>query len=406
MRRTVLAIVITLFGVTVVGPRSTMANGATSIAVSDNNSRFVSITVTRQPTLAQYILVCTVGATECTPQNAENSNKVIRFDCYRTTQTTPTPCGDQNSLGNPTLDYHPASYVPDFLKWRPNSPSNYSYLPAGTYNLKVFESSDGTSFTEVANQQFSFPQYSYTYDKAPTISGERIVGATLTVTASQWTPSPSLVTYMWLRCKKATDGYLDFEQVDPRPYTIGSRGETADCLILNQDGTIREPRVELVSLQSQSQEGFTSYKLTDADLGSYIALHIVPQDESGLNRTYVIGSTSVVEKKTVPVNQTTPTATFTKTKKFKKLTVGAQVSATTGTWKWANTTTYQWFACTKRQKSATSIDTKQCKSIKRATKANYKVKKSDRGRFLVAQVTAANELGSTVIYATSLKKIS
>jgi len=51
------------------------------------------------------------------------------------------------------------------------------------------------------------------------------------------------------------------------------------------------------------------------------------------------------------------------------------------------------------------VNTKQCKAIKNATKANYKVKKSDKGRFLVAQVTAVNEVGSSVIYATSLKKI-
>jgi len=67
--------------------------------------------------------------------------------------------------------------------------------------------------------------------------------------------------------------------------------------------------------------------------------------------------------------------------------------------------TYQWLTCTKQQRLTTSVNTKQCKAIKKATKANYKVKKADKDRFLVAQVTAVNEVGSAVIYATSLKKI-
>jgi hypothetical protein len=406
MRKVILAIVVALIGVVGINNAPLHANGGTTISVIGNNSRFVEILVTKQPTRVQYILVCNVGATECTPANAENSNKVVRFDCYRDTQTTPTPCGDQSSVFMDNHAYYPASTFSFILKWRPNSPSNYSYLPAGTYNLKVFESDNGSSFTEVANEQFSFPQFSFTYDQAPSMLGEPVVGSTLSLTTTRWTPEPTEIFHIWLRCKAATGGYPDYEQIDPRPYTMGFRGDNTDCLILESDGSVREPTFELVSVRRQSQRNFTSYTITDADLGSYIAVHVTPQNfDSGLQRQYVIASTPVIEKKTAPVNQTAPVASFKATKKFKKLVVGAQVTTTAGTWKWANTTTYQWFSCTKRQKLTTTVNAKQCTAVKKATKATYKVKKADKGRFVVARISAENEIGKTVLYANTLKKI-
>ena len=216
----------------------------------------------------------------------------------------------------------------------------------------------------------------------------------------------------WFRCKKATPKIEDAYQIKTAdfPFSWGYKIDlNADCAVLTESGQLADPPVSNVplsflstqSIRTQATTGFTSYKITTNDLGYYITVRF---DLDGM-REFWTAPAAVIEQKTAPISQVAPASSFTKTKKIKKLTVGAQVTATTGTWKWANTTTYQWFACTKRQKSTASINTKQCKSIKRATKATYKVKKADKGRFLVAQVTATNELGSTVIYATSLKKV-
>lgn len=287
-------------------------------------------------------------------------------------------------------------------------------LPAGDYNIKVFESFTGTNgtFTNVATELISFPAYSYNYDVEPVIQGEPLVGQTLKIATHSWTPEPTEVAIWWFRCKKTTAKYPDLYQVKLAdiPMSWGYKFDNnADCAYLNANGTLADaPDLGPVNIRNMSSvksyavQGFTSYTITTADLGYYITASI----DLGGGRYFWNATTSVVEQKTAPVNQVAPTSSFKKTKKIKTLTVGVQVSATAGTWKWANTTTYQWFSCSKRQKSATSINAKQCKSIKRATKANYKVKKTDKRRFLVAQVTATNELGSSVIYANSLKKIS
>jgi len=93
MRKFVLAIVIALFGVVIVGPRSTTANGSPTIAVSYNNSRSVQVVIQRDDTQAQYILICAINATECTPENASDSTKVVRFDCHVVVGTQHNPHG-------------------------------------------------------------------------------------------------------------------------------------------------------------------------------------------------------------------------------------------------------------------------------------------------------------------------
>ncbi len=375
----------------------------TTTTLTGYNTRYIELAVQRDSTRATVILVCDIGATECTINNAENSTKVKRYDCYGGNSL---PCGHTQFE---SIIYNFASL---YSTWRVNSPADYGPLPAGTYNVKIYEelNNDQDDFVLLETIQISFPQYSFTFDSAPVIKGDPVVGSTLSLSDTKWSPTPQVVEYLWMRCNKQIPLYPDLLQIMDTPYTMGLNGtRNTDCYYLNQDGSIKEPTIDpgITTVQPRrvSGGGFTSYQLTEKDLGQYITVRVITESPNGL-RDYSIASTAIIEKKTTPINQTTPEATFTKTKKIKKIAVGAQVTATTGTWKWANTTTYQWFACTKRQKAATYIDTKQCKSIKRATKASYKVKKTDKHRFLVAQVTATNELGSTVIYATSLKKIS
>jgi hypothetical protein len=57
MRRFILALVVALIGFVGTSATQTSANGATTITIADNNSRSVAVTTTRQPTVAQYILI-------------------------------------------------------------------------------------------------------------------------------------------------------------------------------------------------------------------------------------------------------------------------------------------------------------------------------------------------------------
>jgi hypothetical protein len=400
MRRALMAVVALLLSSFLLVESSRAAY--TTTILTGYNTRYIELAVQRDSTRATVILVCDIGATECTINNAENSTKVKRYDCYGGNSL---PCGHTQFE---SLIYNFASL---YSSWRANSPADYGPLPAGTYNVKIYEelNNDQDDFVLLETIQIRFPEYSFTFNSAPTIKGDPVVGSTLSLSDTSWSPTPDVVEYLWMRCNKQIPLYPDLLQIMDTPYTMGLNGtRNMDCYYLNQDGSIKEPTIDpgITSVQPRRVNGggFTSYQLTEKDLGQYITVRVITESASGL-RDYSIASTAIIEKKTTPMNQTTPEATFVKTKKIKELTVGAQVAATSGTWKWANTVTYQWFACTKRQGSTTSVNTKQCKAIKNATKANYKVKKSDKGRFLVAQVTAVNEVGSSVIYATSLKKI-
>ena len=103
MRKFVLALVIALTGVIGTSPLTTQANGARTVTVTGNDTRSISIEIARDETKALYILVCAVGATDCTIANAEDSNKVLRFDCcYKDgVHVTPHPCRNYDeSAGN------------------------------------------------------------------------------------------------------------------------------------------------------------------------------------------------------------------------------------------------------------------------------------------------------------------
>jgi|GEM_PF-2388528 hypothetical protein len=415
MRRFILALVVALIGIVGSAGPDALANGARSVVVDLNTSRSVSVTINRDEAKSLYVLICAINASECTVANAANSQKVVRFDCFfkRGVHITPHGCRDYDESAGDHF-YYPASAVS--IPWRPNAPLNNGLLPGGaSYTLRIFESGTGevNSFTEVAVREISFPKYSFEYDIAPSIQGEALVGQTLTINEPKWTPVPQDVDIRWYRCKKAIPKIEDISQMsfDDRPFTWAYQyTSNADCAPINQNGSLSDeppPMSDLSinagdSITTQATVGFTTYKITDLDINTFITVAITV---GAGEREYWTASTPVIEKKTMPVNQVAPTSTFTKTKKIKKLQVGAAVTATTGTWKWANTTTFQWYNCSKKQRSTSELNAKQCKTIKRASKATYKTKKADKGRFLVVPVTAANELGSTVVYATSLGKI-
>lgn len=382
------------------------ANGARNIAIQNNGTRSVSLEIERidpaqDDTQFIYALVCAPNALNCTIPNRANSAEVLRYDCI-------APTGSECQLHRDTISdtfSYPFASTSAPVNWRPNVPLNTGILPAGEYRVKVFINN-----IEEFSQLFSFPQYSFTTNTTPSIQGTPLVGSTLQLSSSTWSPTPTDITYQWLRCFKPVGEVLDFSQVDPYPYTFGDKtSDSVDCYLINEDGSLAEPTIDndgpgIRSVRTQATTGFTSYTLRDQDIGSFITARITVSKDAEL-RDYGLASTAVIEKKTAPISQVAAKVTLKKTKKIKKLQVGATITVNPGTWKWSDTISYQWYSCSKRQRVKTTIDNKQCTAIKRAKRINYRVKKNDRGRFLAVQLTASNEVGQTTVVPASMARL-
>lgn len=391
------------------------ADGVRNIDILNNNTLSVSLEIDRitNDTSTIYVLVCSTGTTNCTVANRANSQEVLRFDCIA---PSGTECNLHGSTVSPTFSY-PFASTSAPVQWRPNSPSNSGPLSHGEYLVKVI-----INDTEEFSQTFSFPQFAFTSTTMPVIQGTPLVGSTLQLTTPLWTPAPTEVAYVWMRCSKQVSDVADFLQLPSPPYTVGYESDTGvDCRVINENGTVAQPPVleggggvvEL-SVRAQSTTGFTSFTLRDQDVGSFIAARQIISGTTGI-RDVGLASTSIIEKaatpatsiveaKTVPVNQVLPKVLLKKTKKIKKIQVGATITVNPGTWKWSDSVTYQWHRCTTRQKQSATISKKRCTKIKRATKASYKLKSPDRNRYLVVQVTARNELGATTLFPASTAK--
>ena len=410
VKRMLMAAVVLCVTVFVSSGQLVTANVAREIVLENDETRSVSLKIERiapvdQDTETIYVLVCAPDASNCTLANRADSAEVLRYDCI-------APSGAECRRHDATIsDYfeYPFASTSAPVNWRPNSPLKSGILPAGQYRVRVFIN-DGSVDVDSFNRLFSFPQYSFTANTTPTIQGTPLVGSKLQLTTPTWSPTPADITYQWMRCSKQVSEVLDFSQVDPYPYTFGYKsGGTADCYLINEDGSFAEPTIDndgpgALSVRAQATTGFTSYTLRDADIGSFVTARITVSNNADL-RDYGLASTAVIEKKTAPINQVAPKIMLKKTKKIKKLQVGATITVNSGTWKWSDTISYQWYNCSKRLRTATTINTKQCTAIKRATKVNYKMKRNDRGRFLAVQLIARNELGETTLVPASTAKL-
>jgi len=400
MRKFVLALIVGLIGFvgTASGEVSAERLESSDIALvnneTDNATLTIDVTDLREDINVHVIICSTDESMDC---GFDDRATLTRWICY-------SRVGSNFDSDCTTFPTSPIT-IELFKQSQWNDSSSTGVLQPGIYEVKVVvydpSQNTGNEYGYPFVEFFSNSQFRFTYDKEPKISGDNVVGATLKVEMPTWTPTPSFTSIRWVRCKTTVKSYWrNFNDV--APYVTSFLFENdATCSYIGNDGLLITP---LGIVSTQNVTGSIAYTVTEADLGYSIGVLI---EVYGLveSREFGVASTPVIEKKTAPVNQVAPTSTFTKTKKIKKLQVGATVAATPGTWKWANATTFQWYNCTKKQRSTTEVNAKQCKAIKRATKATYKTKKTDKGRFLVVQVTATNELGSTVIYATSLGKI-
>jgi hypothetical protein len=409
MRKIVLVLTIALLGLATAVP----AANATRNLVEDNitltgnesvNAK-VSIDVAGLwPYLDIHIIICSRDALDdC---NYEKRAQTLRKICFSTDQTN-----SDNCLAYPTSPIEIELFRS--TQWIGSS----AVLPTGMYEIKVIEyNSESTATRYLAVETISDSSFVLKYDKEPTLTGPYDVGSTLQLQSPIWSPTPFDVEIEWFRCNKTTTSFFIRGNEEVPYQNLG-----IDCYRINQDGTRYEAPVELVGVMREpesaisshtlvaSTRGFKTYEIRPVDIGSSITAIISAYGDFdsrkfGVESTPII-TAPVVEQRTKPINQAVPTVALKKTKKNKKLQVGATITTTTGTWKWSNSSKYQWFACTKRQRSSASVNTKLCTPIKRATKATYKVKKQDKGRFLLVNVTATNELGTTSLTSASTGKI-
>jgi hypothetical protein len=180
----------------------------------------------------------------------------------------------------------------------------------------------------------------------PSISGNTVVGSTLTATQGTWTNSPTSFTYDWRRCPAS-----------------GGLPDASDCPSITGATT-------------------TSYVLTTADVGSRLRIRVTATNTDG-SATAASNATELVTAPAVsaPVNTILPAITGTAAQ-------GQTLTASSGTWTGSPTSfAYQWLRC--------DASSSNCVTISGATTSSYVPGASDVSSRLRVRVTATNSGGST-----------
>jgi hypothetical protein len=174
----------------------------------------------------------------------------------------------------------------------------------------------------------------------PTITGDPIVGKTLTAGNGGWRNSPTAFKYQWMRC-------------DAKGNSCGS--------ISGASGK--------------------KYTLVSGDVGHTILVLVTASNGDG-SQTANSKTTDVITPAIAPKSATAPSITG-------KAVVGAQLVADVGTYSGGAVTRYlfQWRRC-----DSTGGN---CTDIPNATKQTYTIASADQGKTLRISVTARNDYGST-----------
>jgi hypothetical protein len=180
----------------------------------------------------------------------------------------------------------------------------------------------------------------------PSISGNPVVGSTLTATQGTWSNSPTSFTYDWRRCPSS-----------------GGLPDGSDCPSIAGATT-------------------TSYVLTTADVGSRLRVRVTATNTDG-SATAASNATELVTApaSSAPVNTVLPAITGTAAQ-------GQTLTASAGTWTGSPTSfAYQWLRC--------DASSSNCVTISGATTSSYLPGASDVSSRLRVRVTATNSGGST-----------
>jgi hypothetical protein len=184
----------------------------------------------------------------------------------------------------------------------------------------------------------------------PAVSGNPVVGSSLTATDGAWTGSPTSFTREWRRCPAS-----------------GGAPDASDCSAI-------------------SGATSTSYFVTSADVGSRLRFRVNASNAAGAStNTVASNATPVVsasgQQSGAPVNTVFPSVAGA-------AVVGQTMTATPGTWTGAAPITfaYQWLRCDNAGLN--------CVSIAGATTSSYVPSTTDVGSRLRVRVTGTNSSGS------------
>jgi dihydrodipicolinate synthase/N-acetylneuraminate lyase len=184
----------------------------------------------------------------------------------------------------------------------------------------------------------------------PVISGDAVVGSTLTLDTGAWSDAQAAIAIVWQRCAA--------------------------------DGTTCSPIADATG---------TTYALTDADAGSVVEAVVTATNAGGSGSATSAVTAVVVQAAPAapvpPANSTVPALTG-------DAVVGSTLSADTGTWSDAQATfDVAWQRC--------AADGTACSAIAGATGTSYTLTDGDAGSVLEAVVTATNAGGSSSAVSSS-----
>lgn len=268
----------------------------------------------------------------------------------------------------------------------------------------------------------SLPIAAFSSTPAPTISGSRTVGVTLTASVA-WTPKPRTVTYQWYRGETAIAGataatYTLTAEDDGQRIRVDATGArpafTSTTVASAYTGTITKPFAAApapkITGTLKVGKKLTAAVGTWSPVPTTLTYQWKSNDRSisgATKSTYVVSSTDVGKRLTVSVTATA--AGYTKTTKTSAKTavvirpfttsptpkitgtakVGKMLTASAGTWSpKPSKLTYQWKA--------------DGKVIKGATGKTYTITSSRAGKRITVTVTASRS-GYTTTAKTSAK---
>jgi hypothetical protein len=199
----------------------------------------------------------------------------------------------------------------------------------------------------------------------PEVSGERRLGALLTVSDGVWDSTPDEITYQWHRCASEVSAVVT---------EVPSTCETI-----------------LGAVQS-------TYQQSGSDEGKFVTASV--RGRIGTSRTTYL-AIGTLQTALAPENTAAPY--------FDSLfwAVGEIFTAYEGDWAAAPapTFTYQWYQCSAIHQDASSLAHNDCRALERETSRTYVVSQALANdnvyRYLLVAVTATNSAGSTTHYSES-----
>jgi hypothetical protein len=187
----------------------------------------------------------------------------------------------------------------------------------------------------------------------PVISGTPIQGKTLQVTTGAWSPTPSTVTYSWLRCNRNGRLCDQISTATGNSYVVGAI-DVGHALVA----------------AVQASFGTTSQKALSIATGPAVGAEVV-----GPTPVAVPGVTGVAA-------------------------TGRQLTASAGTWSGLGPISYvySWYRC-----DAAGM---HCNRVRGATAATYTLRTRDAGRTIGLKVEATDSTGTAVAYGSLVGPIA